>query len=93
MHLAGEPIAQRWTQESKQRIRSSRERGTERLVEGLAQSEPRPGVLVSASAVGYYGARGDERLDETTAGRGIPRERVHGLGARGRAASPSGSAL
>jgi uncharacterized protein len=64
VHLAGEPIAQRWTQESKGRIRSSRELGTTRLVEGLEQSEPRPRVLVSASAVGYYGARGDERLDE-----------------------------
>jgi uncharacterized protein len=66
VHLAGEPIAQRWTRESKQRIRSSREGGTERLVEGLEQSDPRPGVLVSASAVGYYGARDDEHLDEAT---------------------------
>ena len=64
IHLAGEPIAQRWTPASKQRIRSSRELGTARLVEGLAQAEPRPRVLVSASAVGYYGARGDQRLDE-----------------------------
>jgi uncharacterized protein len=64
VHLAGEPIAQRWTRESKERIRSSRELGTARLVEGLEQSEPRPRVLVSASAVGYYGARGAERLDE-----------------------------
>ncbi len=63
-HLAGEPIAQRWTNEAKERIRSSREQGTARLVEGLEQSEPRPPVLVSASAVGYYGPRGDERLDE-----------------------------
>jgi uncharacterized protein (TIGR01777 family) len=64
VHLAGEPIAQRWTQESRERIRSSRELGTARLVDGLEQSEPRPRVLVTASAVGYYGARGDERLDE-----------------------------
>ena len=64
VHLAGEPIAQRWTQESKERIRSSRELGTTSLVEGLERSQPRPRVLVSASAVGYYGARGDERLDE-----------------------------
>jgi uncharacterized protein (TIGR01777 family) len=64
VHLAGEPIAQRWTQESKKRIRSSREHGTAHLVDGLNRSEPRPGVLVTASAVGYYGARGDERLDE-----------------------------
>jgi len=64
VHLAGEPIAQRWTRESKERIRSSRELGTTRVVEGLEQSQPRPGVLVAASAVGYYGARDDERLDE-----------------------------
>jgi hypothetical protein len=64
VHLAGEPIAQRWTSDSKERIRSSRELGTARLIEGLEQSESRPRVLVTASAVGYYGARGDERLDE-----------------------------
>jgi uncharacterized protein len=64
VHLAGEPIAQRWTDESRERIRSSRQLGTARLVTGLSQTEARPGVLVSASAVGYYGARGEERLDE-----------------------------
>jgi uncharacterized protein (TIGR01777 family) len=64
VHLAGEPIAQRWTPESKARIRASRELGTGRLVDGLEQSEPRPRVLVTASAVGYYGARDDERLNE-----------------------------
>jgi uncharacterized protein len=66
-HLAGESIAQRWTHESKERIRSSREFGTARLVEGLKQSGPRPRVLVSASAIGYYGARVSERLDESAA--------------------------
>ena len=64
IHLAGEPIGQRWTAASKERIRASRELGTARLVEGLEQTEPQPRVLVSASAVGYYGARGPERLDE-----------------------------
>ena len=64
VHLAGEPIAQRWTAESKKRIRSSREVGTALLVQGLERAEPRPRVLVSASAVGYYGARGAERLHE-----------------------------
>jgi uncharacterized protein (TIGR01777 family) len=64
VHLAGEPIAQRWTKQSKERIRSSREHGTTRLVEGLELSAPRPRVLVSASGVGYYGARGDEPLAE-----------------------------
>jgi uncharacterized protein (TIGR01777 family) len=64
VHLAGEPIAQRWTRESKERIRTSRAVGTARLVQGVDLSEPRPRVLVSASGAGYYGARGDERLDE-----------------------------
>lgn len=64
VHLAGEPIGQRWTRETKQRIRSSRELGTARLIEGLERSGPRPQVLVSASGVGYYGPRGDEWLDE-----------------------------
>ena len=64
VHLAGEPIAQRWTRESKHRIRASREVGTRRLVDGLGQALPRPGVLVTASAVGYYGPRSDELLGE-----------------------------
>jgi uncharacterized protein (TIGR01777 family) len=64
VHLAGEPIAQRWTRASRKRIRSSRELGTTNLVAGLEHADPRPRVLVSASAVGYYGPRGDERLDE-----------------------------
>jgi uncharacterized protein (TIGR01777 family) len=64
VHLAGEPVAQRWSAEAKRRIRESRERGTANLVAGLAAGEPRPLVLVCASAVGYYGARGTEELDE-----------------------------
>ena len=67
VHLAGEPIGQRWTPKAKKRIRSSRELGTANLVEGLREADPRPRVLVSASGVGYYGARGDERLDESAA--------------------------
>jgi uncharacterized protein (TIGR01777 family) len=65
VHLAGEPIAQRWTRESRKRIHSSRELGTRRLVDGLDQALPRPRVLVTASAVGYYGARSDELLGDT----------------------------
>ncbi|HKN95109.1 MAG TPA: TIGR01777 family oxidoreductase [Thermoleophilaceae bacterium] len=66
VHLAGEPIAQRWSGDAKRRIRESRELGTRNLVAGLgASAEPRPRVLVSQSAIGWYGARGDERLDET----------------------------
>jgi uncharacterized protein (TIGR01777 family) len=65
VHLAGEPVAQRWSDMVKERIWTSREAGTRCLVAGLREAEPRPGVLVSASGVGYYGPRGDERLDES----------------------------
>ncbi len=65
VHLAGEPVAQRWSDMVKERIWTSREAGTRCLVAGLRAAEPRPGVLVSASGVGYYGPRGDERLDES----------------------------
>src|SRR5579875_839224 len=66
VNLAGEPIAaRRWTRAQKARIRDSRVLATRALVEGMAAVSPRPGVLVSASAVGWYGPRGDEPLDET----------------------------
>jgi len=67
VNLAGEPVAQRWTTAAKERIRSSRVDGTSRLVELLRAASPRPGVLVSASAAGYYGDRGDLVLDESAA--------------------------
>ncbi len=67
VHLAGEPVAQRWNAKSKERIRSSREVGTRNLVAGIAQADPRPKVLVSSSAVGYYGPHGDEELTEDAA--------------------------
>jgi uncharacterized protein (TIGR01777 family) len=66
VHLAGENVAQRWTDDAKRRIRSSRELGTRNLVAGIEAAEPRPRVLVSSSAVGYYGPHGDEELDEDT---------------------------
>jgi uncharacterized protein len=66
IHLAGEPVAQRWTPEVKQRIRSSRVDGTRNLVNALAKQSRRPRVLVCASAIGYYGSRGDEVLTETS---------------------------
>lgn len=79
VHLAGETIGQRWSAESRARIRSSRELGTSWLVRGLAQTESRPQVLVGASAVGYYGTRGDERLDEdASAGSGFLAEVCEG---------------
>jgi uncharacterized protein (TIGR01777 family) len=65
VHLAGENIAAgRWTPEKKQRIRDSRVRGTRRLAETLAGLNAPPRVLVNASAIGFYGDRGEERLDE-----------------------------
>jgi uncharacterized protein len=64
-NLAGETIAaQRWSGERKQRLRASRLDPTAALVRGLEKAADRPAVLVSASAVGYYGARGDESLTE-----------------------------
>jgi uncharacterized protein (TIGR01777 family) len=66
VHLAGENIAQRWSTAAKQAIRDSRVTGTRQLVRGigeLAEAE-RPRVLVSGSAIGYYGAHGDEPIDE-----------------------------
>jgi uncharacterized protein len=66
-NLAGEPVFEgRWTDEKKRRIRDSRVAGTHNLVSALALLETRPKVLVSASAVGYYGDRGDQELDETS---------------------------
>jgi uncharacterized protein len=67
VHLAGEEVAQRWTDKAREQIRSSRVDGTRGLVQAIAGAQPRPRVLVSASAVGYYGHRGDERLDEDAA--------------------------
>jgi uncharacterized protein (TIGR01777 family) len=67
VHLAGENVAQRWSAPAKQRIRESRVVGTRNLVAGLHAAEPRPAVLVCGSAIGYYGARGEERIDETAA--------------------------
>jgi len=68
LHLAGESVAEgRWTEQQKARIRDSRVIGTRHLVQGLAQAATRPKTLVSASAVGYYGDRGEEELAETAA--------------------------
>jgi uncharacterized protein (TIGR01777 family) len=66
LHLAGEPVAQRWTAAAKQRIYDSRVVGTRHLVAALASCSPRPPVLVCASAIGYYGSRGDEILSENS---------------------------
>ena len=67
VHLAGENIAGgRWNAARKARIRDSRVDGTGALCRGLAALDPRPATLVAASAVGFYGDRGDERLDESS---------------------------
>lgn len=66
VHLAGEDVGQRWSKDVKARILSSREGGTRSLVHAIFDAKPRPPVLVCASASGYYGARGDEPVDETS---------------------------
>lgn len=65
VHLAGEPVSQRWSAAAKRRIRDSRVLGTRNLVAALKEAAPRPGVLVSSSATGWYGPRGAERVDES----------------------------
>jgi len=64
IHLAGEPVAQRWNAEVKARIRESRVTGTANLVSAIARLPRKPEVLVCSSAIGYYGSRGDEILNE-----------------------------
>jgi uncharacterized protein (TIGR01777 family) len=69
VNLIGEKVDQRWTEESKRRIMESRRQATHNLVQGIEALEEskRPQVLVSQSAIGYYGDRGDEELDEGSA--------------------------
>jgi uncharacterized protein len=64
IHLAGETIAERWTEPKKQAIRDSRVVGTRNISEALVQAAKPPALLVAASAIGYYGDRGDEVLNE-----------------------------
>jgi len=75
VHLAGENILGLWTRSKKERIHKSRVVATEYLSEALAGMSPRPSIFVSASAIGFYGNRGDEWLNETSpAGTGfLPR--------------------
>jgi len=67
IHLAGEPVTQRWTQAVKRSIRSSRVGGTQRLISALSQLNSFPRVLIAGSAIGYYGSRSDEVLTEASA--------------------------
>ena len=72
IHLAGESVVGRWTNEKTSAIRDSRVLGTRHLGSALAQCEAKPRVLVCASAVGFYGNRGDELLrEESSPGQGF----------------------
>jgi hypothetical protein len=93
VHLAGENIAQRWSAQAKQAIRESRVTGTRNLLAGMRQATSSPRTLVSSSGVGYYGAHGEEPLDEEApAGRDFlaqvcveweaEAQKAEGLGAR-----------
>ena len=66
VHLAGAPIAQRWTSSHKEEIRQSRTLSTALLARTIAAAAPTPVVMLSGSAVGYYGDRGNEVLDESS---------------------------
>ncbi len=66
VHLLGEAINQRWTDEAKKKIMETRRAGTHNLVGAIAGLQTKPRVLVSQSAVGYYGDRGDAEVDEST---------------------------
>jgi len=67
IHLAGESIVGRWTDAKKKAIRDSRKVATQNLAQALAQAKVKPQVFVSSSAIGYYGNRGDEKLNEGSA--------------------------
>lgn len=67
VNLAGEPIAEaRWTPEHKREILNSRQLGTQKIVEAIAQANPKPRVLVNASAIGYYGTSETATFDESS---------------------------
>ena len=67
VNLAGEPIGEgRWTSERKQEILNSRQLSTQKIVEAIAQANPKPSVLVNASAIGYYGTSETATFDETS---------------------------
>jgi len=72
IHLAGEPVVGIWTAEKKRRITESRVIGTRRVVEAINAAREKPEVLLSGSAIGFYGDRGEEELTETSpCGRGF----------------------
>jgi uncharacterized protein (TIGR01777 family) len=78
VNLLGEKINQRWTDEAKQRIMESRRTGTHNLVGAIAGLERKPQVLISQSAIGFYGDRGEAIVDESSEpGEGFDAEVVH----------------
>jgi uncharacterized protein (TIGR01777 family) len=91
IHLAGESVVGRWTAEKKRAIVESRALGTRNLASALAQTKTKPHVFVSASAVGFYGNRGDEILrEESSAGQGFLSEVCREWEAASRIATDSG---
>lgn len=66
IHLAGESLAQRWTDDTKHRIRESRVKGTSTLARAIASLDHKPRVMLSGSAIGIYGKRRDETVDESS---------------------------
>jgi uncharacterized protein (TIGR01777 family) len=68
IHLAGESVVGRWTEAKRKAIRDSRVEGTRNLATALAKTDAKPGVLVCASAIGFYGNRGEELLREESPG-------------------------
>ena len=66
INLAGEPISERWSSDRKTRILNSRKLGTQKVVEAIAKADPKPSVLVSSSAIGYYGTSETAEFFETS---------------------------
>ncbi|MDJ0719689.1 MAG: TIGR01777 family oxidoreductase [Prochloraceae cyanobacterium] len=66
VNLAGEPIAERWSEEHKQEIKASRQLATQNIVAAIEKAESKPTVLVNASAIGYYGTSETESFDENS---------------------------
>ena len=91
IHLAGETVAGRWTEAKKKAIRESRVRGTRHLADALAKTQSRPRVFICASAIGFYGNRGDEVLTEASpAGKGFLPEVTREWEAASRIAADAG---
>jgi uncharacterized protein (TIGR01777 family) len=91
IHLAGESVVGRWTAEKKKSIRDSRVLGTNNLASALAKAAPKPKVFICASAIGYYGDRGDEIMrEESASGSGFLSELCRDWEAASRIAAEAG---